>query len=282
MLAWRNAVAVLGLLIAGDIVFTALDWPLFGIGGEVVRHLAHVGLTAVLLGVLVLRRHDPTEALAVGAAVVAVILLLPIFWWSEVAMASAGRPWTPFLGHRLVMLGVATLLPGPMGLAAGIIALFAVTAMVQYFGFGLVHQVALVNYGEPWITGLYAAVAFGIVVVRGQHRRLAQEFARSVAEADALRALAGFLLSLRDLSNTPLQTLEIDTAILERRHPEERAAIRRMRTAVGQLREISQIMAQSAPLAGRDTGRASLDPSEALRGLAASAEGRRPSTEAPR
>ena len=63
---------------------------------------------------------------------------------------------------------------------------------------------------------------------------------RARTEARALERLAREQLALRDLANTPLQTLEIVVELLRRQHPEARELSDRMERSLVRLRELSR------------------------------------------
>ena len=63
-------------------------------------------------------RGETPQAVAgavVGSTLLVMLPLLPIFWFAESEAVASGRPWGPFIRHRLVLLAAAMLVPAPFG-----------------------------------------------------------------------------------------------------------------------------------------------------------------------
>lgn len=265
-LAWRSAVAACIVLVLGQIGFGVLGFREVGVSPVLIGQAAHVLLASILLVVLLSTASRPSTRLSVVAFVLLFAPLPALLWMAQAAMVTRGLPWAPFAGHKLAMICIAVLMPGAAVWPVALIGLTAATALVQYYVGGLAdvtHQWS----GEPWITVVYAGIAVFLVGFRSYHRRVARHFAQVRAQADALSEMSRFFLALRDLQNTPIQTLEIDTAILERRHPESATAIKRMRRSIGELRDISRRLARYDRIVQWETESDRFDPEAALEWL---------------
>jgi hypothetical protein len=199
------------------------------------------GLALVLYG---RRNLDPRWSLA--AFVVLVLPLLPIFWVSESAAVAAGRLWQPFIGRKLILLGLALLTPRSSAVAALLLALFMIESVAVWVRLDLAHDPIATAAGEPWVTLVFFVAALLVVVERRHRRRLQRELLEAVREAEALRQVVDVSTAIRDQVNTPLQTLELSIALLARRHPEERHVLDRMGRSVRKLVRISRTFDRQA------------------------------------
>lgn len=262
-LAWRSAVAACVVLALALVGFGALGYRLYGVTPTLVLQAGHLVLTGIVLAVLLAR--TPHRSIR-GAVIAFLVLYAPfpaLLWIGHAAMLERGVPWAPFTGHKLVMIAVAVMMPGPAIWPAAIVVLTTALALVQFFAGGIATDPSAWG-GEPWITFLYGGIAVFLVAFRAQHRVIAQRYAKVRAQTDALTEMSRFFLALRDLQNTPIQTLEIDTAILERRHPESATAIKRMRRSIAELRDISRRLAKYDRLVQWEPGSDRFDPDAAL------------------
>jgi hypothetical protein len=86
--------------------------------------------------------------------------------------------------------------------------------------------------------------AFGLAFLYTQlrGRTMQVEVIRARAEAAALERLAESLLAVRDLANTPLQTIGASAAVLRKKHPELAGTLDRIDRALERLHELSRIL----------------------------------------
>jgi len=265
-LAWRSAIAACVVLALGQIGFGALSYRMFGLTPVLVAQAAHVLLACIVLVALLANAARASVRMSVVAFVLLWAPFAVTLWLGQSEMAEHDLPWSPFTGHKLVMVALAVMMPGAPAIPILLILVTVGLAFSQYFLGGLAaesHQWA----GEPWVTGLYATIAVFLVGFRAHHRDVARHYARARAQTDALTEMSRFFLALRDLQNTPIQTLEIDTAILERRHPESATAIKRMRRSIAELRDISRRLSRYDRIVQWETESDRFDPQAALEWL---------------
>jgi hypothetical protein len=244
--AARSALAACLIVCVAQALYVLLDLPLFGRGLVVLLDGLHAALAAGL-ALWLWRRRSPRPIESDAAFLLIALMYLPIFWLAEFQGAALGLLREPLLGHKIVILGMALLAPSSLWLGAGLIAGFAVhgavlLAALRAEGYRLVGMDA-----EPWVTGLFGAVSIAYLVSRATRRAMMQRLAHMRAEALANQRLAQLFLDLRDRANTPLQTLEMGTALLERRLPVERQVLAALRAAVARLREISATLPTAGP-----------------------------------
>ena len=225
-------------------VYVVLDAPLFGYGIVVLLDALH----AVLAGVLALWlwRRPSSRAAHVAFSLIALPYLV-IFCLAEFQGAALGLVREPLLGHKIVMLGMALLAPTSLWLGIGLIVTFALHAAVllaglQGRGYRLVGVAA-----EPWVTFLFGAVSIAYLVARANRRAMMHRLAHLRAEAQANQRVAQLFLGFRDRVNTPLQTLELGTALLEKRCLAERRVLTALRASIARLRELSATLPTALP-----------------------------------
>jgi hypothetical protein len=199
------AVAVLGECTFA-ILDSALDRPIFLIR----MRIAHGVFAAGVLVFLQVKRRTLSLGAVVASTLLVLLPLLPIFWVAESEAVATGRPWGPFVGHRLILLAAAMLVPGPLWVAAVVAAVFAASALLHY----LVLSGTIVGLGEPWITGFHAVVAVAILSLRGQLDVLKEKLARARAAAHSLAELARTARFVKDGTASPLQTIVAATLLL--------------------------------------------------------------------
>jgi hypothetical protein len=181
-----------------------------------------------------------------GAAVVFLLNLVPVYvmlWLMNVVEAEVPRVWDPFQTYELSLLTVAVLAPEKVW--AGIVGLggFVALAALQYFSFPEAVR-AFIPWQAPW--GLVGFGAFSIVLLlyRLRARQIERESIRLAEEALSLRRSERILMAVRDLMNTPTQTLALDVELLLK-HPEriERHAAR-IERSLEKLRRLNRLLDQ--------------------------------------
>jgi hypothetical protein len=199
---------------------------------------ALVGL--VLVGWLSARRRRASAAFCSVCFVVNTLSIAAALWLTNPTYAAHPRDWWPFQGSKLGCMAVALLAPE---LYAGLIsvAIYAGGALAQYWTFppGIRGALAV---GEPWATIAFAVFGAILLVQRRHHLTLELGIERARAEARSYERQARAFMAVRDLANTPLQTIRLCAAVIERRAPELRDLIRRIDGAVLKLRAMNEIL----------------------------------------
>lgn len=264
--AWWGAFFASLLTLLGQVAYSFIDWQVHP-GYLVLPALraAHAVESAGLLALLLARRGSTSVGLSTGIFTAVVLPYLPIFAVAEVAMASSGLVWQPLTGHRLLMLGIGLLAPTRRWLGVGLIAAFALEAVVLWYGLGL--HTRLQMPWEPWITLVWGGTAYGLLSFRTRTERIEQRLHRARAEAESLERVARLLLVMRDAANTPLQSLELGVSLLQQRSPENAALLVTLQRALARLRSLTGRMAIADPLVDWESSDGSLDSEEVLRGL---------------
>jgi hypothetical protein len=255
--AWRAAVVmqiigIVGLTLDGTYWLTSHRRVL-------PAYLVAIAIMALLLGILWLDRRRPRKSLAVFADLACVAALVAALCSADDVVAHSAEPWTPFQRRKLSVLTVALIAPTPPWVGVLCIAAFTLSAVVQYGGFEPDVRAHL-GVEEPWATVAFGAFAFGIFLYRTRMVRLEHEAMLAQAEADSLRRLARVALAVRDLSNTPLQTLRLSTEMLRRHDAESAARIDQMERALARLEELERLLVQYEARTEWAPGDESFDP----------------------
>jgi hypothetical protein len=193
------------------------------------------------------------QFVAVGAAVMTVLLvwkqaprsaclaLLSVNFASGLLAVSAGAEAQLRLGdvselyhpHEVSMLVIAILAPSaPLG--AAWITAFALLPIVQTWTWpaDFVRQLPM---GEPWLRTAFGAAAMGLLLYSRRSVRLARELSTVEGERLAAERLARMALSVRDLANTPLQTLTSGLSLLRMGQAPVGMVLDSMERALGKL-----------------------------------------------
>jgi hypothetical protein len=267
--AWRSTTFGTGMVALTELAYAFLDYRVHGTFQLPVLRVLHVLWSLGVLGVLLARRHALTPRSIDGLFVAAVLPFLPLFAVAEHAMALSGRTWEPMTGHRLVMLAISVLAPTRLWLGGGLIAAFALEAVVLWYALGMVHLLGGFVW-EPWLTLVYGGVALGLLGWRVRNHTIELKLRRARADAEALERLARLLLALRDAANTPLQTLELALTLLRQGGAGGNPALlASMERAVHRLRALTQRMAAADALLVWHKGEESFDAESVLKALEA-------------
>jgi hypothetical protein len=246
--AWWSTLIAAILVFAGQLAYALIDTPMFGLSSTMLTalRLGHALLAAVIIALLVAQASRPSAFKCTVAFVTITLPFYPIFWIAESEMLVVGVPWSPFIGHKLLVIGVALFAPVRNGVLLGtvLVALFGLEAIAQWTLLDFRH-VELVLPGEPLATGVYTLLSLGFVVYRRRHLVIERAYAQTRAEAELLERIARVLLAVRDRTNTPLQSLEIATELLASRVSSEPALFSVMRRSLARLRELTRILAGS-------------------------------------
>jgi hypothetical protein len=264
--AWRSTTFGATMVALTELAYAFLDYRVHGTLQLPLLRVLHVLWSLAVLGVLLARRQmlSPRSIDALFATTVG--LFLPLFAVAEYAMAVSGRAWEPMTGHRLVMLAISVLAPTRLWLGGGLIAAFALEAVVLWYALGMARLLGGFLW-EPWLTLVYGGVALGLLGWRVRNHTVELKLRQARAEAEALVRLARLLLALRDAANTPLQTLELALTLLRRGGPDNAALLASMERAVHRLRALTQRMAGADELLVWREGEESFDAETVLKQL---------------
>ena len=242
--AWRSAMAAvllhiggmpLGMLVARSVPGTPI-WP----------DIASIAIGCALLAVLLVWRRRPTAPLANIVFLVDVLVIVGALWLTNPYYAESGRPWVPFQANKLGMFTVS-LLAADVWLGLLSIAIYAGASVVQMQTFS---EAALARFaiGEPMASIAIGAFAAVLLVYRMKRLNLERELVRAHTEEKSLAAFSKTMLAIRDLSNTPLQTIAFASAAARIEYPEATPALDRIDAALAEVKAIGERLRQYEPV----------------------------------
>ena len=196
---------------------------------------------ALLVIMMMARRRHPTIRLAITAFMLNTAVIIWALWITAGVYAVVPERWIPFQANKLGALVAGVLAPD---LLTGIVAIagFSGMAIIRYLTFSLGQQQRL-SVGEPWVIVIYALFGIAILVYRVHSIALAHRVLRLRTEAIATQRLARTFLALRDFTNTPLQTIELATAIARRRCADLAPVLDRVQRSLDRLYRLNQAFA---------------------------------------
>jgi hypothetical protein len=234
--ARRFALVATGVLAVGDLV-AHFFWRPRAPGWLV------VSLVAALLFALVLVRR---RSVGSAAFVVAAGLSLMQEWSTNDVMAHSGVRFEPFIGFKLFALTMALLGPPSLVLGMGGIVVCAVLPVLEY-ALWLPDVRLNIPTPEPGTTLLYSALAAVLLLHRQAQMRTHREAVRAQAKTAALERMARKFLAVRDLTNSPLQSVEATVGLLMARHPESRVPLERIARQLERLQGLSVVLSRYEP-----------------------------------
>jgi hypothetical protein len=221
--------------------------------------------TIGLLGLLVAQRKHPRLRTARLAFALPAAPVLVMYWFLEMERAAQELPVELFV--RQVAASTAFAIATPPGATA--LSLVAVGAFFaeNLLLFWAAHRFHLwqIHAWQPW-SGLLAAACLALLALYRSHR-LRREVAMIVdmEQAKALRHILRVYLAVRDMVNTPLQTLRVSASLLATRYPEAKTLTGRVERAVGRLIELNRALAAEASATEWPSGAEAFDPTAVLR-----------------
>ncbi len=168
-----------------------------------------------------------------------------VLFFSAIAtnlLAQSGARFEAFTGYKLVAIAVGILAPAPAWVGFSVIAICAVAPIVHYFILPSDIQRAFVVQ-EPWYTLICCVIALFVFRHRLRELQLERALTRVAAEKQAVNNMAKIFFFLRNITNSPLQSIEITALLLKEHQIEQTSAGRHLERALARLRELSQTLA---------------------------------------
>jgi hypothetical protein len=133
------------------------------------------------------------------------------------------------------------------------IVLFAASAAIELETWPVAVKRA-VPVEEPWLSAGIAIVALALLLHRHRSARLERELADAHTQRATLEQLAMMALAVRDLANTPLQTLTSGVALLRADTPRRQAVLDAMASALAKLGTLNRVLMTFEPYVPAWTG----------------------------
>ena len=202
-------------------------------------HLIAMAVCGAIWLWALLRRSPPPIRITNAVFLALMATIIVSLTASTQKIAESGINWVPFRAHQLGALAIALLAP-PVW-TVGVVAIIAMigAAVIQFMLFGPEIREHL-PYGDPWSTIIFGGFAMGLLFYRVRADRIEREAVRTQAEAESYQRFARAMIAVRDLSNTPLQTLVNIITLLRQRGPELGETADRLERAVIRLTDLER------------------------------------------
>jgi hypothetical protein len=214
-------------------------------------------LSVALLVYLVSTRRHPSERRAMWVILALVGTSLPLVTYNQFQLVALGRPYAPFLGHKILMVSLGLLSGRKVWLRVILIVATAGDALLLYFLLHLGAHKDVISLAEPFVTLVYMLVGLALLAMREQRRAASISLLRAEAEASALERRTALLLALRDQLNSPLQVLVLRAAALDGSRPQQDLAP--VRAVIDRLVAVSQQLTGLEAMIPSHSHRVSLD-----------------------
>ncbi len=237
--SWYTA-RTFALLLLSCSLLTNLGWYL--VKGVVYWHWVMTLCLSVICCFVIFRW--PKLSLTRCATISLVLIGAGIFsnTLTNYLLAVAGDRFEAFGAYKLVPMAVAVVNPSPKWLGYTLMGACAIFPFVLYFAVLSPDLRKAISVQEPWYSLVFVVVAFLIFRHRIKTQKLEIALARMQANQHSLSNLARIFLGLRDLTNTPLQSFELTTHLLETGNISAREGADHLHRSLTQLRELSQIL----------------------------------------
>lgn len=262
--AWLSAMSATALVGLGMVFELAggrslpgiPDWPA----------ILSIGVSATLFVLLFVGRRRASMRVASSFFVLNSLAMGFALFVRDPYYAQFGN-WMPFQANKLACVVVALLAP-QLWAAFAAIAIHVTSATLVLVTVGPELRETIVF--EPVGTFAYGFVAVGLALYRQRRLALEREVATARAEIVGKERLARTILALRELANTPIQTIELCTEILRVRGPSaDPEVLARLQRAVQRLRELSELLARYQSGVTWDVADTSIDALAELEGSVA-------------
>jgi hypothetical protein len=245
LVTWRCAFTANAL--AG--LFAAFA-PSFGLvnfvstsGSFVISRAAVLTSAIVLLGVLVPQRRHPRLWIARIAFALPALPVLVMYWFLDRDRATQGLPVELFAHPLAASVAFAALTPPRATISLLAIAAFSTENLLMFCAN---QRTAPIPGWQPW-SNLLAACGLALLALYRAHRQRQEVAILAEAEqAKGLHRLLGAYRAVRDLVNTPLQTLWVSATLLATRYPEAREVTGSMVRSVERLNELNEVLTAEA------------------------------------
>lgn len=195
--------------------------------------------------VLILTIKFPKMKLKYSASLLLSMLLMSFFCsfavYQTAVQKSSNVPF--FTIYKLMALVIATLAPSPPILGYLIIAFCFFIPPIQVLFF-LPEIISMSNYYEPLLTMGYSIASFWVLSHNLKRQKLYVALIEAQGKEKTLRDFAKVATAIRDLTNTPLQSLELLTNSLKGNKIKAEKAGELLGNVTSTLDELVQILSE--------------------------------------
>jgi hypothetical protein len=220
--------------------------------------------SAAILGLLIARRSSPSLRLSKAAFALVPLPLFPTFWLLVGERTLHDLPFEAFVRQELVCIVYALATPPSAVISLCMIGAFSLDALLLLWWLGPYSHLVAAQSWQPWTILLCAGCAVAMALYRASGQRQVVAMAAAMEREAAMKELVYAHLAVRDLLNTPLQTLKISLSLLAARFPEARAIQATMWRSVERLDQLNSVLRTDGSEVEWKRGEESLDPVQVL------------------
>jgi hypothetical protein len=266
LVTWRSAITVNALIaIVAALGPSSGFLNLPGIGRPfIISRIVTIVLTIGSIGVLIPQRNDPRPSVLLALFSLPTLPVLVMNWFLAGERAAQGLPVELFVREASASAVYALAAPPRAIVSLVPIAAFSFESLLVYW----THRGSdpgQLRPWQPWTSLLYGACMALLAVYRARRQQREVETIVKLEQAAALKRLMRSYLAVRDLVNTPLQTLRASAHLLGVQYPAAKQVTGPMERAVERLNELNHLLADEASGVDWPPGTEVFDPVTVLR-----------------
>ncbi|HXX69654.1 MAG TPA: hypothetical protein VEK07_20900 [Polyangiaceae bacterium] len=230
----------------------------------VISRVVTIALAVLATGLLIAERSHPRLPVVRLLFVLPAIPVLFMNWFLAPERVGQGLPMELFVREAIASAVYALAAPPEVILSVLPVAAFSMESLLVY-GMARWSHPSQVPRFEPWTSLIYATGVTSLALYRARRQQREVATVVKLEQAAALRRLMRGYLAVRDLINTPLQTLRISAHLLATRCPGARQVTDSIERAVKRLDQLNDLLAEGASTVEWPPGSESFDPLAVLR-----------------
>lgn len=171
------------------------------------------------------------------------LMLLPAMvmgWYNQIAMINSPLIWKPFPNYQAVFLILSLLVPASYLLNFILLLLAMAEVLLIWFVLDISAYPNIVHSGEPYSILTLGIVSILILFSRYRDEKAIRALTAEKTAIEFTNKLARMFLSIRDKSNSPIQTLMLHSELLKRKGIVDEKTLRPMNKAVSTLIDINK------------------------------------------
>lgn len=190
-------------------------------------------------------------------------VLLPSSQTAQLA-AVKNQSISYFGSYKVMAVVIALLAPFPHYAGYFLLSFCLLIPPLQVLFFSREVMQASGQY-EPWITMCYALVAFLVLHHRISTLKMHANLIESQTKEKSLRDFADVAMALRDLTNTPLQSLDLLTDLLREEKISQKQASELLSRTTYRLRDLMQVLSEQQKKIARQQVQESMNSMDIIR-----------------
>jgi len=239
MKKWRSSLSVIVSGAIGSLVLI-ISWYWFK-----EKHFVQWDISffvCVFLALLVYFKKNQSKWIHVISYFFSIGTILAANVLTNYQLANAGESINLFGAFKITAFAIALIAPSPRWVAKGIILFCGLGPVVFYYALFPNELRGLFSSQEPFSSAIYATVAYIVYIYRMKADHLKKVVEKERYEKEAATHLAKIVLGIRDLTNSPIQTIELVCDLLRRGRLTNEEAANRLCHTLDRLRELSEVL----------------------------------------